>query len=305
MNPSVVLADASATQPADPEQQVNDAADKATDTLGDAFSGDTEAIGVLVVDYLVPAGVFLLILIVAYFVGKFLGRLASTPVKNKVDETLGTFVAKLVFWAIMVGAILGALQYVGIGIASFAAVIAAAGFAVGLAFQGTLSNFAAGVMVLVFRPFKVGQVVSVAGITAKVNEVDLFTTCFDTFDNRRIIVPNSEIFGSTIENVSHHAERRVDVAVGTAYSADLQATRAALQKAADSVGELIIPGEGRGTQVYLNALGDSAVSWAVRVWVPAAEYWAVKENLTAAVKNELDAAGIGIPFPQMDVHLDK
>ncbi|MEO0515392.1 MAG: mechanosensitive ion channel domain-containing protein, partial [Planctomycetota bacterium] len=171
--------------------------------LGQAIQGDAEAIITLAVQYLLPAVGLLLLLIVAYFVAKFLAGLVSRPVTKKVDPTLGKFFGKLVFYLVMVGAVLGVLGSVGVNIAAFAAVLAAAGFAIGLAFQGTLSNFAAGIMLLVFRPFKVGDVINAAGITAKVDEIDLFSTTFDTPDNRHIIVPNSKIFGDTIENVTY------------------------------------------------------------------------------------------------------
>jgi len=259
--------------------------------------------GELLAAYALPALAALLLLVAAYFLAAFLARVCSAPVCKRVDETLGRFVAKLVFYGVMVGAGLGILQFFGIGVASFAAVIAAAGFAIGLAFQGTLSNFAAGVMLLVFRPFKVGDVVNAAGITAKIYEIDLFHTMFDTFDNRRIIVPNSSILDDTIENISHHRERRVDVSVGVAYDASLDATREALTAAAESLSEQMIPGEGRGFQIVLLELGSSSVNWVVRFWTRTDDFWTVHEELTAAVKNHLDEAGIGIPFPQLEVHL--
>ncbi len=255
--------------------------------------------------YGVPAIVALVLVIVAYFVASFLARIASRPVRTRVDETLGRFVGKLVYYTVMLGAVLGILQYFGIGVSSFAAVIAAAGFAVGLAFQGTLSNFSAGIMLLVFRPFKVGDVINAAGITAKVYEIDLFNTVFDTPDNRRIFVPNSAIMGGTIENISHHTERRVDVNVGTDYSASLEKTREVLTTAAESLKDKMIEGDGRGYQIVLVDLGDSAVNWTVRFWTTADDFWSVKEQLTHAVKVNLDAADIGIPFPQMDVHVQK
>lgn len=253
--------------------------------------------------YVLRAIAALLVLIVAYFVAAFVARICSNPVRSRVDETFGRFIDKLVFYVIMVCALLGVLQFFGIGVASFAAVIAAAGFAVGLAFQGTLSNFASGIMLLVFRPFKVGDVVQAAGITAKIYEIDLFHTVFDTFDNRRIIVPNSSIVEDTIENISHHPQRRVDVNVGVDYGASIDKTRATLSAAAESLKEKMIQGDNRGYQVYLLDLGDSSVNWVVRFWTKNEDFWGVKEELTAAVKNHLDAADIGIPFPQMDVHL--
>lgn len=291
------------------ENSISETAAKAKETANRLAKGDlsgaAESGWTLVVRYGVPAIVALLLLIVAYMVASFLARICSMPVRRRVDETLGRFIAKLVFYGVMVCALLGVLQYFGIGVTSFAAVVAAAGFAIGLAFQGTLANFAAGVMLLVFRPFKVGDVVNAAGLTAKIYEIDLFNTVFDTFDNRRIIVPNGVIVAGTIENISHHEERRVDVAVGVEYSASIAQTRQTLEAASESLNEFVIEGEGRGYQVVLGDLGDSSVQWTVRFWTQAENFLPVKEKLTEAVKNHLDAAGIGIPFPQLDVHLNR
>lgn len=284
-------------------ETISETAGQVKSLLGRAIQGDAEAIILLGVQYVLPALGLLLVLIVAYFVAKFLARMVSGPVTKKVDPTLGRFFGKLVFYLVMVGALLGVLGSVGVNIAAFAAVLAAMGFAIGLAFQGTLSNFAAGIMLLVFRPFKIGDVITAAGITAKVDEIDLFSTTFNTFDNRRIIVPNSSIFGDTIENATFNPHRRVDVAVGCEYKADIDRSREALTAAVESV-EGRIDGEGRGFQVYLVGLGSSSVDWAVRVWFPTPDYWAKKEELTRAVKMHLDQAGIGIPFPQMDIHVD-
>ncbi|MCA9300264.1 MAG: mechanosensitive ion channel [Phycisphaerales bacterium] len=219
--------------------------------------------------------------------------------KARVDVTLAKFFGNMAKWAIMVLGVLTILNTFGVDITSFAAVVAALGFAVGMALSGTLGNFAAGVMLLIFRPFKVGDVISVAGTTGKVEEIELFTTTFDTPDRRRIIVPNGSIFGSTIENISHHPTRRVDVAVGTEYAADLDKTREVLMAAARGVeGRL----ENEDPIVFLSELGGSSIDWSVRVFSNAADYWAVRERLTRDVKVALDNAGIGIPFPQMDVH---
>jgi len=291
------------------EVEVSGAIEKAgadvSGAAGKVMEGDLSALVPLIQEYVIPVITALLILIVAYFVGKCMARAARNPIEKRVDATLGAFTGKLVFYAVMIFALLGVLGMFGVSVASFAAVVAAAGFAVGLAFQGTLSNFAAGVLLLVFRPYKVGDVINAAGVTAKVIEIELFTTVFDTFDNRRIIVPNSQISGGMIENVTYHTERRVDVGVGVEYSADIEKTRATLTAAAESIKEDLVEGEGRGYQVVLGDLGDSAVSWTVRFWTEAGNFFPVKEKLTTAVKNHLDAVGIGIPFPQMDVHVHK
>jgi small conductance mechanosensitive channel len=218
-----------------------------------------------------------------------------------LDPTLAGFFGNLARYTVLVLGGLAVLGVFGVSVASFAAILAAAGFAVGLALQGTLSHFAAGVMLLIFRPFVAGDKVTTADVTGTVVEVGLFSTLFDTPDNRRIVVPNGAIFGSTIENQTHHDTRRVDVSVGTAYEADLETTRSLLEEVAGSVdGGKSDP----APQVYLNELGGSSINWSVRVWAQTSDYWAVRERLTSQIKKALDARGIGIPYPQMDVHLD-
>lgn len=241
------------------------------------------------------------LLFVAWIVAGWFSRSADRAMtKARIDETLRKFAAKCVRWLILVLAVLACLGVFGVETTSFAAVLGAAGFAVGLAFQGTLSNFAAGVMLLVFRPFKVGDVVSVAGQTGKVDAIDLFTTTLDTFDNRRFIVPNGSVFGAVIENVSHHPIRRADVDVGVAYDADIDQTREILTRAAGSVENGLSDLE---PAIVLVGLGASSVDWSVRVWANASDFGSVKQATIRAVKSALDDAGIGIPYPQMDVHL--
>src|SRR5699024_4729104 len=178
----------------------------------------------------------------------------------------------------------------------------AAAFAVGLAFQGTLSNFAAGIMLLFFRPFKAGDAVEVATVSGSVVEIGLFSTILDTPDNRRIIVPNSTIYGSAIENKPYHNRRRVDISMGTDYDSDLQHVRATLEKTAAGIADRL---DNPSPVVYLNELGGSSINWSVRVWSKTSDYWAVRERLTDAIKNNLDGAEIGMPYPQMDVHVNK
>lgn len=257
----------------------------------------------LLVAYGGKVAVALVVLVVGWiFAGWVSGVARKTLAKAKVDETLSRFLSKFARWAILLLVFLACLSVFGVETTSFAAVIGSAGIAVGLAFQGTLSNFAAGIMLLMFRPFQVGDVVSVAGQTGKVDEIELFTTTLDTFDNRRFIIPNGQVFGATIENITYHGQRRADVDVGVAYSADIDRTREILTQAAQGVpGGLDDP----GPAVILLGLGDSAVNWSVRVWARADEFGDVKQAAIRAVKVALDEAGIGIPFPQMDVHLVK
>jgi len=245
----------------------------------------------------------LILLLVAWIVAGIANRLVRRSLaKAKFDETLTRFFAKFAWWLVLLTAVIGCLGIFGVETTSFAAVIGAAGLAIGLAFQGTLSNFASGVMLLAFRPFKVGDAVTVAGQTGKVDEIGVFTTTVDTFDNRRFIIPNSAVFGSTIENMTHHPVRRADVDVGVGYDADIDKTREVLERTATCVEGVL--GE-PAPAVLLLELGASSVNWSVRVWTNKDDFGAVKQATIRAVKMGLDEAGIDISFPQMDVHLDR
>ena len=247
-------------------------------------------------------GVFLL-MIGAWIVAGYARRgVERSLARTRLDLTLTRFFANITGWLVLLLAVLTALSIFGIQTTSFAAVIGAAGLAIGLGFQGTLSNFAAGVMLLTFRPFKIGDTVKVDGETGIIAEIDLFLTKMDTFDNRRIVLPNSKVFGNTIETLTYHPRRRADVPVGVSYEADLDATRAVLERAAASVtGRLEDP----APQVVLDGFGDSSVNWSVRVWAPTPDFLAVKQATVRAIKQHLDAEGLEIPYPQVDVHFDE
>ena len=282
-------------------------AEATEDALTRLTDGDVSGVVDYATTHLVPAlfyaAIGLGVIFIGYLVASYISRVISRPVCRRVDETLGKFVGKMAFYVIMLGVVGAVLSKLGAPLGGLAAMLAAAGFAIGLAFQGTLSNFASGVLMLVFRPFKVGDVINAGGVMGKVNEIDLFTTTLDTPDNRRIIVPNSAISGGTIENISFHPHRRIEVVVGVDYTADLDQTRAALEAAAEMHASQTIQGEGRGSAIILSNLGDSAVEWKVRMWVAADDYWPSLETLTGQVKRQLDAVNISIPFPQLDVHL--
>ena len=291
------------------QEAANEAAEAGQEAFSALLSGDTDRAGEAakkLLDGAVPLltniGIGIVIIVVSLFIaGRVRSIVAKTMRKARVDETLGSFFSQLARWAIIAIGLVSAIGYMGVPTASFAAVIGGASLAIGLAFQGSLGNLAAGVMLLVFRPFKIGDVVQVGGITAKVTQIDLFTTMLDTPDNRRIIMPNGNIFGNEIENITYHPTRRVDVSVGTEYPADLDRVREVLMGAAKSVeGGLSDP----EPVVYLKEFGASSIDWAVRVWANTPDFWAVKERLTRQIKYDLDKADIGIPFPQMDVHID-
>lgn len=261
----------------------------------------------ILLPYFYEAGIIIIKVLVIFILARILSKFAKNTISRslarfKIDQTLAKFFGNLASWVIMIIAFIAILESFDVQMTGLIAIMAGASLALGLAFQGSLGNLASGVMLLVFRPFKVGDFVTVNGVSGTVDEIELFSTTLDTPDNRRLLVPNGAIFGSTIENISHHPKRRVEVAVGTAYNADIDQAREVLLQAARSV-------EGRlqteEPTVYLNQLGNSSIDWFVRVWAPKADFLAVKERLTRDVKVALDNAGISIPFPQMDVHLDK
>jgi small conductance mechanosensitive channel len=249
--------------------------------------------------------------IIAFIAILIIGRYIATWVRNLIrggldrpsmDTTLTKFAGNFAYYAIFLLAVFAGLETVGVETASFVAVLAAASFAVGLALQGTLANFAAGVMLLIFRPFKVDDYVEIAGETGFVRDISLFFTRITTRENRLIIVPNGDIFGSTIENIFANDIVRVGCEVGTDYPADIDATRDVLLEAARSVEGRV---EEKGEQAALVALGGSSINWEVRVWARPDDYFRLKQELTRQVKYKLDEAEIGIPYPQMDVHLDE
>jgi small conductance mechanosensitive channel len=253
----------------------------------------------LALDYAVPTLKALVILAVVWVLAGW-ARNAMRRVfeRTKFDPTLARFFSNLARWAILVLGVLAAISVLGVQLTVFAAVIGAAGLAIGLALQGSLGNIAAGIMLLVFRPFKIGDAVLVAGQSGTVVDLDLFTTSLDTPDGRRVILPNGQVFGNIIENITHHPMRRVDVTVGVAYGADVDRTRAVLEGAVRRVpGGVADP----APSVALAGLGASSVEWTVFVWARREDFGAVKQATVRGVKYALDEAGIGIPYPQMTV----
>jgi small conductance mechanosensitive channel len=243
----------------------------------------------------------LILLSVAWVLGawvrRMIGRLLDRP---QIDQTLARFLGNFAKWVILVMAVVGCLGFFGFNITGLAALIGAAGLTIGLALQGSLSNLAAGIMLLVLRPFRIGDVVQVAGVIGKVDDIDLFNTKIDTGDNRRLIIPNGQIANGIVENMTHHAQRRCDITVGTAYACDVERARAALRRAAES---MTARDPSKPVDVLLMNLGTHAVEWSVRVWFPTAEFWPNRDRLLAAIKRELDRAQIPIPFPQTEVWL--
>ncbi len=229
----------------------------------------------------------------AWIVGGWARKSIFTVVRRThVDQTVSTFFGNLVRWTVLVLGLVACLSIFGINIAAVAAVIGAAGLAIGLAMQGSLANLAAGIMLLILRPFRLGDAIVVAGQSGKVNEIDLFNTKLDTADNRRLIIPNSAVFGATIENSTHHPKRRVDVMVRTPFQADVERTREILLAAASGVPRRLAD---EPVEASLADIGNTGLVWAVRLWCATDDAGVVRDALVTAVKSGLERASITIP----------
>lgn len=220
--------------------------------------------------------------------------------RSRVDHTLVPFLTSTAYWAVLVFVGVAVLSLFGIETTSFIAVLGAAGFAVGLAFQGTLSNFSSGVMLLIFRPFEVGDFVEVSGTSGEVVEVGLFSTKLHTTDNVRVIVPNASVFGNLVKNYTANDTRRVDLTVGIDYGDDIGGALETIDGVIAADGRVL---EEPAPTTAVAELGDSAVSLMVRPWCRTEDYWSLRRDLTRALKEELEAEGYSLPFPQRDVHL--
>jgi len=243
----------------------------------------------------------LVVLVVGRSVARWARRLLQRLLTAKeVDPTLVPFVAGLTHYLIIAFVAVAVLGMVGIQTASMVAVLGAAGLAVGLALQGTLSNFAAGVMLLVFRPFRVGDYVEVGGSAGSVEAVGLFATTLNTPDNVRIVMPNGAIFGNTIKNYAANDTRRNDMVVGISYDDDIGIAIDTIRRVLDSETRVL---DDPAPVVAVSELGDSSVNIVVRPWCKKEDYWGLRFDMMRTLKEQLEAAGCSIPFPQRDVHL--
>lgn len=222
--------------------------------------------------------------------------------RAKTDPTIVSFVGSLVYVLILVLVVLAALAQFGVQTASFVAILGAAGFAVGFALQGSLANFAAGILVLVLRPYKVGDYIDAAGVAGTVKEIRLFTTVLATPDNIKIMVPNGRIYGDTIKNITAYDTRRVDLGVGIGYTSSMQRAVEVLSSLLSKDDRVLSDPE---PQIAVSELADSSVNFVVRPWVRKENYWPVKFDLTRRIKEAFDQNGIEIPFPQHVVHLTR
>lgn len=243
----------------------------------------------------------ILILLVGLWLAKKLRVLSVAAMEKRgTDATLVGFLSSLGYAALVVFILIAAVGKLGVQTTSFVAVIGAAGLAVGLALQGSLSNFAAGVLLIVFKPFKAGDFIKAGGEAGTVVDVGILSTELKTPDNLKVIMPNSAIMGSAITNVSAHPTRRVDMTVGVGYSDDLNKAKEIMERLLAADDRVL---QDPPVTIAVANLGDSSVDFVVRPWVKSSDYWGVKFDFTKAVKEAFDAEGISIPFPQRDVHV--
>ncbi len=250
--------------------------------------------------------VALIMAILIFVIGKWIARKITDILGNilrksdKIDDTLVKFLENIVYYTFMVFVVLASLSKLGVETSSFFAILGAAGLAIGLALKDSLGNFASGVMIILFRPFKVGDFVSAGGATGTVNEVGIFNTTFTTGDNQKIIVPNSAITSGSITNVNANDTRRVDLTVGIGYDDDIKKAKEVLNDILANDKRIL---HSKGFTVAVSELADSSVNFVVRSWVNTGDYWAVKFDLTEQIKLRFDSEGISIPYPQQDVHI--
>ena len=243
--------------------------------------------------------------IVIFYVGRIIARgvkrlMEKGLLSRSIDKAVVSFLSSIVYAILIIATTLMALSQVGVQTTSFIAILGAAGLAIGLALQGSLANFASGVLIILFRPFKSGDFIDAGGISGTVDKIEIFQTTMKTPDNKRVIVPNAKITGGHITNFSAEATRRVDLVIGISYDADLLKAKNLLQD--------IIKNDERvlaepAPNIRVSELADSSVNIIVRPWVNSADYWGVYWDTLEKVKLTFDEHGIGIPFPQMDVHL--
>lgn len=258
-------------------------------------------------EQLVDSGIQLVYAIAIFVIGRIIARTISSLLekalkKKNVDKAVSGFLGSFVYALVLVAVVLMALSQVGIQTTSFIAILGAAGLAIGLALKDSLSNFASGVLIIILKPFKAGDFVEAAGVAGSIVKIEIFSTIFKTGDNKVVIVPNSTITGGAIVNYSREATRRVDMVIGVSYDADLRVTKKLLTEIVTSHEKVLTD---PAPTIAVSELADSSVNFVVRPWVNTPDFWAVKFDLTEQIKIALDEAEIGIPYPQMDVHVHK
>ena len=259
----------------------------------------------LINTYLIPWGLRIIMALVIFVIGRWVAKMIVRLVermmkKARLDDMLGTFLGNILYTVLLLVVVIAALDQLGVQTTSLLAVFGAAGLAVGLALKDSLANFSSGVLLIIFRPFKVGDFIEAAGQSGVVEQVRIFNTVMRTGDNREIIVPNGNIYGGPIVNYSARTTRRIDLVLGIGYGDDIGKAKQLIE-AAFAADERIL--KDPAPAVSVAELADSSVNLAIRPWVKSADYWNVRSDLLQNVKQSFDANGISIPYPQQDVHM--
>lgn len=258
-------------------------------------------------EYILPWGINILTALAVFIIGRIVVGLVMRLFKkllhkSKMDSMLINFITSILSSLLLLFVIVASLDQLGVNTSSLIAIVGAAGLAIGLSLQDSLKNFAAGVLLVVFRPFKEGHFIEAAGVSGVVESISIFNTVMRTGDNREVIVPNGPIYGGVITNFSKRDTRRIDMVFGIGYDADLLKAKKLLAEILSEDTRILPEPE---SVIAVSELADSSVNFVVRPWVKTSDYWAVRWDTTEKVKLRFDAAGISIPFPQMDVHLHK
>ncbi|MGM0519438.1 MAG: mechanosensitive ion channel family protein [Campylobacterota bacterium] len=268
-----------------------------------------EDIQKIILDYgVIDYAINIVFALAIFIIGKWAARKITDVIlkvarkAKKVDETLIKFFENIIYYILLIVVALSALKQIGVDTTSFFAILGAAGLAIGLALKDSLGNFASGVMLIMFRYFKVGDYVTVGGASGSVEEISIFNTVLRTPDNQILIVPNGSITTDTIINVNAKDKRRVDLVVGIGYDDDIKKAKDVLKSIVNDESRVL---QEEANLVAVSELGDSSVNFVVRAWVNTPDYWPVKFDLTEEVKTRFDQEGISIPFPQTDVHVYK
>ena len=257
----------------------------------------------MLLDLAVQFIVALLILIVGKIVAKLIRKGVQKLLEHKkVDNTVISFISSLVYGIVILVSFIAAISHLGFNTTSLVAIVGAAGLAIGLALQGSLSNFASGILLITLKPFKSGDFVEVSGTAGVVEEVNIFSTQLRTGDNKTVIIPNGSITSGTITNYSRKPTRRIDLIIGVSYDADLAKTRNILTQIT-SDHELVL--KDQAVTIGVSELADNSVNFVVRPWVKTENYWPVYFELLESIKLSLDEAGIEIPYPQLSVHVNQ
>lgn len=257
----------------------------------------------VVTDYGLRIVAALAILLVGKWIASWLRSVFRKSMqKRKVDAALTGFLSSILYALLMIAVVITAVSQLGVQTTSFIAVLGAAGLAVGLALQGSLSNFASGVLIILFRPFRAGDFVEVGGVMGVIDEIGILMTNMHSIDNKAIIMPNSQILGAHIINFTANSTRRCDMVFGISYGDDIDKAKEIFRSVVEADERCL---QDPAPTIAVSELGDSSVNFIVRPWVKAEEYWAVYWDMQETMKKRLEAEGLSIPFPQRDVHLHK